>query len=194
MLRQVTPTALIVACLLLSGSPPAAGQEVSPPVSVSYRIKSSEVAIPANVPMGQYRRSIQPFGSWTLICDENLHAKQRVCNISQVIVDQADKLVFSWSLAATQDGKPFMIFRTSPNARSDGKISLRFPGRATPVDIVLDGCNTVVCVGKLPVGPILREQIAEQSDPQVSYSTTSGESISVRASLKGLATALSAIN
>lgn len=194
MLRQATPPALIVACLLLFGSPPAAGQEVSQPVSASYRIKPSEVAVPTDVPMGQYRRSIQPFGGWTLICDENLHAKKMVCNVSQVIVDQTDALVFSWSLAATQDGKPFMILRTSPNARPDGKISLRFPGRANPVDIALDGCNTVVCVGKVPVGPILREHIGKGSDPQISYSTTSGESISVTASLKGLATALSAIN
>ncbi|UXS42988.1 invasion associated locus B family protein (plasmid) [Agrobacterium tumefaciens] len=194
MLRQVTPPALIVACLLLSGGAPAAGQDVPQAVSASYRIKPSEVSVPDDVPMGQYRRSIQPFGSWTLICDENLHAKQMVCNVSQVIVDQTDKLVFSWSLAATQDGKPFMILRTSPNARSDGKISLKFPGRANPVAVALDGCNTVVCVGKVPVGPILREHIGKESNPEISYSTTSGESISVTASFKGLATALSAIN
>lgn len=195
MLRQATPPALIlVACLLLPGSPPAAGQEVTQAVSGAYRIKPSEVAVPSDVPVGQYRRSIQPFENWTLICDENLHAKQMVCNVSQVIVDQSDKLVFSWSLAATQDGKPFMILRTSPNAKSDGKISLKFPGRANPVNIAIDGCNSVVCVGKVPVGPILREHIGKQSDPQISYSTMSGETISVTASLKGLATALSAIN
>lgn len=194
MLRQAAPPALIVACLLLSGSLPAAGQEVSQPATNAYRIKPSDIVVPADVPVGQYRRSIRPFENWTLICDENLQAKQMVCNVSQVIVDQADKLVFSWSLAATQDGKPFMILRTSPNARSDGKISLRFPGRANPVDIALDGCNSVVCVGKVPVGPILREHIGKESNPQISYSTTSGENISVTASLKGLATALSAIN
>ncbi|WP_455296842.1 invasion associated locus B family protein [Brucella pituitosa] len=195
MLKQATaPALLIVACLLLPGSPPAAGQEVSQAVSGTYRIKPSEVMVPSDVPVGQYRRSIRPFENWTLICDENLHAKQMVCNVSQVIVDQSDKLVFSWSLAATQDGKPFMILRTSPDAQSDGKISLKFPGRANPVAIAIEGCNDIVCVGKVPVGPILREHIGKESNPEISYSTTAGETISATASLKGLATALSAIN
>lgn len=194
MFRQGTVPAIIVACLLLSGGLSAAGQEKSKADNQAYRIKSSEVVVPVDVPIGQYRRIIQPFENWTLICDENLHAKQRICNVSQVIADQADKLVFSWSLAATQDGKPFMILRISPKAQSDGKISLKFPGRANPVNVTIDGCNGVVCVGKVPVGPIFREHIGKESDPEISYPMASGGSISVMASFKGLATALSAIN
>ncbi|ASV84182.1 invasion associated locus B family protein [Ochrobactrum quorumnocens] len=194
MFKQAASATLMVVFFHLSGSFPVAGQEASQSVSISYRIKPSEVIVPPEVPLGQYRRSIRPFGNWTLICDENLHAKKMVCNVSQVIVDQTDALVFSWSLAATRDGKPFMVLRTAPNARPDGKISLRFPGRVKPVDIALEGCNTVVCVGKVAVGPIFREQISKESTPQISYSMTSGQSISVTASLKGLGKALSVIN
>jgi invasion protein IalB len=194
MLRQAVtrpPTLAVIACLLLSGGLPATGQEPSHP---TFRIKPSEVGVPADVPFGQYRRITTPFENWTLICDENLKAKQMVCNVSQVIVDEADRMIFSWSLAATEDGKPFMILRTAPTAQVDGKIALKFPGRASPVNVAIDGCNEIVCVGKVPVGPVLREQIGREAEPEISYSTTTGESISVGTSLKGLATALSAIN
>ncbi|MFK3668463.1 invasion associated locus B family protein [Ochrobactrum teleogrylli] len=194
MFKQATHTALIVACLLLSGSPRAVGQEVSQSVAPQYRIKSSDVVVPPDVPLGQYRRSIRPFDKWTLICDENLHTRKMVCNVSQVIVDQAGALVFSWSLAATQAGDPFMVLRTAPNARPEGKISIKFPDRVNPVTITLNGCNAVVCVGKIAVGPIFRQQISKETEPQISYSMTSGENISVTASLKGLKEALSAIN
>lgn len=180
----------MVACLFLTGGPLAAGQESS---TYRYRIKSSEVAVPEDVPLGQYRRIIRPFENWTLICDENLRAKQAVCNVTQIIEDPSGKMVFSWSLAATKDGKPFMILRIPPSAKSDGKLSLRFPDRKTPVEVSLEGCNETVCVGLVPVGPILHEQIGKDAAPDVSYMTTAGEKITVRASLKGLATALKAI-
>ena len=66
--------------------------------------------------------------------------------------------------------------------------------RVNPVAIALSDCNAVVCVGKIAVGPIFRQQISKEAEPQISYSMTSGENISVTASLKGLKKALSAIN
>ncbi|WP_035201289.1 invasion associated locus B family protein [Agrobacterium tumefaciens] len=191
--RAVTTARMIAACLLLSGSPPAVGQEILP-AGPGFHVKPSEVNVPEGVPLGQYRRTTTPFGSWTLVCDENRQTKQMICNVSQVIVDLAGNMVFSWSLAATKDGKPFMVLRTSPLATNAGKISLKFPGRDSPIEIAMDGCNEVVCVAKVPVGPVLREHIGKGSSPQISYSVASGKSISVTASLKGLATALSAIN
>src|SRR5690606_8986821 len=156
-------------------------------------IKPPEVAVPDGVPLGQYRRMITPFENWTLVCDENLQAKQMVCNVSQVIADGEGTLVFSWSLAATEDGQPFMILRTAPDADAAGKIALNFPGRANPVQVEIDGCNETVCVGMVPVGPIMREQIGKEAQPVISYPTRAGEGISVTSSLRGLATALSAI-
>lgn len=195
MIRQTPlPQLILGACLFLSGGPPAVGQE---PLSTAtaaptYRIRPSEVVVPHDVPLGQYRRITTPFENWTLVCDENLKAKQMICNVSQVIEDHAGTLVFSWSLAATQEGKPFMILRTAPQA--DGQISLAFQGRGQPVEVDIDGCNQAVCVGMVPVGPILREQIGKEAQASVSYSTASGARITVPASLKGLAKALAAVN
>lgn len=176
--------------LLLSG-PHAAGQEA---IASGFRIKPSEVAIPEDVKLGDYQRTIRPFENWTLICDENLQKRQRVCNVTQVIENQAGSLAFSWSLAATQAGKPYMILRTAPVAKTDGLVSFKFEGREEPVNVQLDGCNQVVCVGMLPVGPIMREQISKNAAPAVSYPTTDGRTISVTANLKGLSEAVEAIN
>lgn len=187
--RAVRTNFMFWACFLLSGAP-SAGQES---FSQDYRIKPSEVAVPADVPLGQYRRVTHPFENWTLICDENLHAKQKICNVGQSVVDQNDQLVFSWSLAAAEDGKPFMILRTLPNARTAATVSLAFDGRPKPVEVKLDACDTTVCVGLVPVGPILREQISKEATPRISYSVEGGGTVTVEAPLKGLATALAAI-
>lgn len=175
-------------CLVLCGGlVPAAGQVASP-----YRIKPSDVVLPPDVKLGMYQRTIRPFENWTLICDENLKARKKVCNVSQVIEDTSGKMAFSWSLAATQDGKPYMIVRTAPNARSDGLVSLKFDGRDQAIDVHLNGCNDVVCVGMLPVGPVMRQQIAQNATPAISYPTVDGQTITVTAAtLKGLTAALS---
>lgn len=189
-IKPPQPLSLVMVCLCLTGGPSAAGQD---PPSYGYRIKPSEVSVPADVPLGQYRRIIRPFENWTLICDENLKSRQMVCNISQIIEDASGNLAFSWSLAATKEGKPFMILRVPPSVSGNGKLSLWFAERKTAVEVALDGCSEAVCVGMMPVGPIMREQIAKQAAPQVSYITKDGRTVTVTASLAGLGMALKAI-
>ncbi len=121
----------LVLCLLLSGQY-AAGQEAN---SSGFRIRPSDVAVPPAVPLGEYQRMIRPFENWILISDENLKARQRVCNVTQTIENQAGQIAFSWSLAATPEGKPYMILRTAPVARSDGSVSLKFKDRMEPVEV-----------------------------------------------------------
>jgi len=178
-----------MACVLLFGSC-AAGQEGA---SLNYRIKPSEVVVPPELKPGDYQRIIRPFENWTLICDENLKVRQRVCNVTQIIENAAGQIAFSWSLAATKKGEPYMILRTAPVARSDGRISLKFEGRQEPIQVKLDGCSQTVCVGMLPIGPTMREQISKSTMPTVSYPTADGGVISVTANLKGLSTAVKAI-
>jgi len=187
--RTLSVLPMVVACVLLS-SQHSAGQV---PTGSGYRIKPSDVALPPNAKLGSYRRIIQPFENWTLICDENLRTRQKVCNVTQTIEDSAGLLAFSWSLAATKDGKPYMILRTAPDAKDTGPIALRFQGRADPVKVQLDGCNATVCVGMLPVGPVVREQISKSAAPEVSYETASGKTITLAATLKGLSKAVEAI-
>ncbi|KAA1183602.1 invasion associated locus B family protein [Rhizobium tropici] len=178
-----------MACSLLFG-PSAAGQEAALP---NYRIKPSEVVVPPELKPGEYQRTIRPFENWTLICDENLKVRQRVCNVTQIIENERGQVAFSWSLAATKGGEPYMILRTAPVAKSDGRILVKFEGRKEPIQVKLDGCNQTVCVGMLPIGPVLREQISKNTAPAISYPTADGQTISVTANLKGLSTAVKAI-
>ena len=190
MVRQAAAAvAMSVSCLLLSG-PNAVGQGA---VSSGYRIKPSDVAVPAGVKLGDYQRTTRPFENWTLICDENLQARKKVCNISQSFVDQGQALVFSWSLAADEKGKPFLILRTPSQAGAGSKLALGFAGRKEPVSVQLQGCDASVCVGYVPVGPLLREQIGKETTVHVSYSLPSGATVSLDAPFKGLKTALSTI-
>ncbi|MDW6025960.1 invasion associated locus B family protein [Mesorhizobium sp. BAC0120] len=177
------------ACALLAGGLPAAGQEAQP-----YRIKPSDIVLPQGVALGNYRRMIQPFENWNLICDENLQAKRKVCNISQSFVDESQAPVFSWSLAADESGKPFMILRAPAGIGAGSSIFLKFAGREKPVGVKLEGCDGSVCIGYVPVGPILREEIGKEATAQISYSMPSGATVGLDAPLKGLKAALSAIN
>ncbi|EJM98937.1 invasion associated locus B family protein [Phyllobacterium sp. YR531] len=177
-------------CIILSGALPAAGQEL--PVS-DYSIKPSEVVIPQGAELGSYRRTVQPFENWELRCDENLKAKKKICNVTQTILDQAGQFAFSWSLAATEDGKPLMILRTRPELGDKKPIALRFSGRKEPVIVETNGCDAAVCVAILPVGPVIREQIAKAAIAQISYEISSSGSLVFNAPLQGLATAVAAI-
>jgi len=181
----------ILGCLILLCGVPAAGQVPPPQV---YRIKASEVGVPVDVPMGQYQRTIRPFENWTLICDENLKDRRKICNVTQVIVDQAGNSVFSWSLAATEAGKPYFLLRASSVMARHGKLALYLEGRGKAVEVALQGCNDTVCVGMVPVGPMLRDQISKAASPRISFPVESGETITVTTSLKGLGEALAAIN
>lgn len=60
----------------------------------SYSIKPSEVTVPPGAELGRYRRIIQPFENWNLICDENLKTMKKICNITQSIVDQNGQFAF----------------------------------------------------------------------------------------------------
>lgn len=188
--RVWRPLAALLACLVVLGCRAAAAQD---PAGPPYRIEPSEVTVPNGVEMGEYQRVIRPFGNWTLICDENLAEHERVCNVTQTIEDGNGTMAFSWSLAATEEGDPYMILRTAPNARPDDPISLSFEGRDAPVEVEIDGCNETVCVGMVPVGPILREQIARETSATVSYRTTGGGGIEVATQLEGLSRALDAV-
>lgn len=192
MIRQASMRPIILACLLLSGwlSPLAAGQEVS---NSGYSIKPSEVTVPKGAELGRYRRIFQPFENWDLICDENLKTMKKICNITQSIVDQNGQFAFSWSLAATEGGKPLMILRTRPGLGVKKPVMLSFPGRKEPVSVDTYACDPGVCIALLPVGPIMREQIAKATTVGVSYEAAPAEVLAFDAPLKGVSAALAAI-
>lgn len=167
----------------------AAGQEFNN----GYRVKLSEVVPPPDVKPGDYQRTIRPFENWTLICDEKLKARQRVCNVTQTIENQLGQIAFSWSLAATKEGSPYMIVRTAPIANADTPVTFAFEGRKQPIKIRLDGCSQSVCIGMLPVGPVMRDQISKNSSPTISFASKAGRTINVVATLKGLSEAVEAI-
>jgi invasion protein IalB len=148
---------------------------------------------PQGAELGKYRRTIQPFENWELRCDENLKAKKKICNITQTILDGEGRFAFSWSLAATEDGKPMMILRTRSELGAENPLILSFPGRKEPMTTLTTACDVNVCVAYLPVGPVLREQIAKGANVQVSYNDTAETTLVFEAPLKGLSAALAAI-
>ncbi len=118
-----------------------------------YFLKPSEVALPKGAQWGEIRRSIQPFENWTLICDENLKRKQKTCNVSQIITDQAGAAVFSWSLAATRNGEPFLLLRVPSLVEKQQPVKVSFPGRARPVALDYKGCDDEGLSGHAPRRP-----------------------------------------
>ncbi|ATU92348.1 invasion associated locus B family protein [Phyllobacterium zundukense] len=190
MIRQALKFPTAVACLLLSGWYPTAGQEIPGPL---YSIKPSEVTVPEGAELGRYRRIIQPFENWVLICDENLKSMKKICNVTQSIVDQNGQFAFSWSLAATEGGKPLMILRTRPGLGVKKPVMLTFSSRREPVSVETYACDPGVCIALLPVGPILREQIAKGATVGISYEAAPAEPLAFDAPLKGVSAALAAI-
>lgn len=181
----------LLAIWLLSGGS-AAGQDAGVQ-GRRYSVKASDVIVPPGVEVGRYRRIIQPFGGWTLICDENLAAMQKVCNVSQTIVNSEQKMVFSWSLAATETGQPMMILRTTPDLAGD-RVTIGFADTQEALPVTMEGCDETVCVGLAPVAPVLRRHIVAGASAEVRFGTRNGAVVLIEAPLAGLASALEAID
>ncbi len=185
LLRPIACVVLYFLCGLIS----AAAQEQNH----RYFLKPSDVALPKGAQWGEIRRTIQPFEDWTLICDENLKRKQKTCNVSQIITDQAGVAIFSWSLAATRNGEPFLLLRVPPAVEKREALKISFPGRPKPVVLDYKGCDDSICLAMLPVGPITREHIDKESVVTIGFSQNR-QPIEIIVPLKGLKAALNAIN
>ncbi|MDH7791604.1 invasion associated locus B family protein [Ochrobactrum sp. AN78] len=160
----------------------------------SYTVKPSEVVIPPQSTLGNYQRVIRPFENWTLICDEDLVSMQRICNVSQSIVDESGDMIFSWSLSATKDGDPTMIMRLRHDTVADEPVTFNVAEARAPVDVKITGCDQMLCMAFLPVGRVMREQIKKESVVKISYSSASKGRVQLNAPLAGLADALAAID
>ncbi|MGH6861926.1 MAG: invasion associated locus B family protein [Phyllobacterium sp.] len=190
-IRQAWGQIVLLVCLSLCGGwSPAAAQASSAP---GFVVRPSEVTVPDGAELGLYRRTIQPFPNWELRCDENLKTRKKICNITQTIQDREGRFAFGWSLAATEEGKPLMILRTRPELGLNKPVTLVFPDRKQPVTGQTHACDSRVCVAFLPVGPIMREEIAKAATVRLSYEPAASEPLVFDAPLQGLAAALAAI-
>lgn len=180
---------ICIFAFLTSGSFAVAGQEDN----ARYFLKPSEVPLPQGTEWGQVRRTIQPFENWTLICDENLKRKEKTCNISQIVINRSGEQVFSWSLAATREGEPFMLLRVPATASKNNPLAVSFPGHPRPVLLTYKGCDNSICLAMMPVGPVTRENIEKESDVTIAYTISTKQQIEIVVPLKGLSEALKAI-
>lgn len=158
-----------------------------------YTVKASEVAIPDGEELGQYRRMVQPFKNWTLICDESLTSKRRVCNLTQSIVDQQGRAVFNWSFVATADGKPLVVMRVPAAVGVGQQIGLALGDKPDRIVAETDRCDAVFCTATIAIGPMLRRHIRAGTDCTVSYMRPDADEVTFQAPLEGLFTALSAM-
>jgi invasion protein IalB len=167
---------------------------VVPPSSAGdqpFRVRLTDIAIPAGASLGEVRRTIQPFPNWTLICDENLKARTKVCNVTQSFVDAAGATAFSWSLAATEGGKPLFILRAPASVGPDGTISVK-PASGKPLAAAVQACDAAICIATLPFGRALGDEITRGEPVTISYDA--GRPVALSAPLNGLAKAIAAID
>ncbi len=155
-----------------------------------FHVKPPEVNVAGARP-GEVRRTIQPFGAWTLVCDEDLKKRKRICNVSQQIVDASGAVVFSWSLAGTEDGAPVMIVRL---AKTEGQLMpVRIAiGTASPAEVQLSSCNDAICLGFLPVTAALRRALGQGGSAQIT-ATIAGRQTTLDAPLNDLMGAIKAL-
>ena len=185
MARRNGAVAVLAAMLVACAS--ATGMAANGP----YALKQPEITAPKGTAMGQVRRLIRPFAGWTLICDENLAERSKVCNVTQTFVDAGGATIFSWSLAASEDGKPIVILRVAPSVGQTGVISIRSHGRKAET-VAVRACDDSVCVATMRLNASLREQIDLGATLDVSF--TAGQPVLLEAPLLGLKEAVAAID
>ncbi|MFC7399957.1 invasion associated locus B family protein [Chelatococcus sp. GCM10030263] len=175
---------------LIGGAVPGAAQQGSAP---AYAVKPSEVAIPPGEKLGEYRRVIQPFKNWTLICDESLTSKRRICNITQSIVNAEGGVVFNWSLIATAEGKPLMMMRVPAAVGVARPIVLTLGEKPDRIVAQTDRCDASFCYATIAIGNVLKSHIQAGTECDVAYEVPQAGAIAFKAPLGGLAGALAAL-
>jgi invasion protein IalB len=182
-------------CLIQSFGLSAAAEGDAAPL---YRIKGPDVVLPAGLAPGQFQRVIEPFRNWTMICDVNLRSRQRVCNITQSVVDHSAVVVFSWSLAGSANGDPGMILRVPSAVGAGQRIGIRFAQSGAWRDVKTTACDRSVCVGILAVDAQIKAYIRAGESVDVSYTVagvpgTKSDALVIPTTLAGLAEALDAL-
>jgi invasion protein IalB len=161
-----------------------AGAQPAP--SPGYAVKPSDIAVPEGETLGEFRRMIQPFRNWTLICDESLKSKRRVCNVTQSIVNAQGAVAFNWSLIATADGKPLMAMRIPAAAGVGAQIELAMGDSPDRIVAQTDRCDANFCFATIAIGNVLRRHIRAATPCRVSYQLPQAGPIVLEAPLDGL--------
>jgi invasion protein IalB len=169
----------------------AASAAAQPALAPTYTVKPSDVVVPEGETLGEFRRMIQPFKNWTLICDESLKSKQRVCNITQTIVNAQGAVAFNWSLVATAEGKPLMVMRVPAAAGVGQPIELAMGAKPDRIIAQTDHCDAGFCFATIAIGDMLRRHIHAATPCRVSYQLPQTGPIVLEAPLDGLSGALS---
>ncbi len=160
------------------------------PAAPAYRVQPPELFVPHDAKPGAVSRTIRPFGAWTLICDDDLGARRRVCIASQTVVDEAGRLAFGWSLAGSGDGVPVLILRAPAQQAAQQALHLSFAAAPDEArDVLLDHCSATLCVGYLPVDPAINRAIRAGASVVVAAGTTGP----VTTTLAGLSAAIGSI-
>lgn len=177
---------LIAGAALLASASSAA--TVAP---AGFSVKPSDVVVPEGETLGQFRRSIQPFRNWILICDESLSARRSVCNITQTIVDARGAPAFAWSLLATKTGAPLMMMRAPPTLGVGAQIDVAL-GAQEAIVAQTDRCDVAFCYATVAVGDMLRRHIQAGTASTVTYAA-GGMVTQLQAPLDGLYEALAGL-
>lgn len=167
--------------------PPAIAQPAPP----AYAVKPSEVTVPQGETLGEFRRIIQPFPNWTLICDESLKFKRRICNITQTMINAQGGVAFNWSLVATAEGKPLMVMRVPAAAGAGQPIELTLSDKPDRIVAQTDRCEAGYCFATIAIGDMLRRHIRAGTVCRVSYQLADVGPVVLQAPLEGLYQALS---
>ncbi|WP_412059026.1 invasion associated locus B family protein [Bartonella sp. DGB2] len=160
--------------------------------NAAYRVAPPPLSVPSGS-AGEVRRIISQFDSWTLICDENRRQHTGICNVSQVVFDAHDLMIFSWSLVTSKDGRPFVLLRTLSTADIKRPIELYLPGQKAPLRLAYKGCEGNVCLAQAPVGPLLSQAIKSEVDVRIRYWLRSDQSYDLQVPFKGLSAAINSL-
>lgn len=190
----------ILAALFFGISPVAAQMSVSQNQNADILAEGaaaySILPPPLSAPSGEagaVRRSVMQFYQWTLLCDNILADKKQICNVSQAVYDARNVMIFSWSLAASDSGKPFLLLRAAADADTKMPIELVLGSEDKTVAVDFVGCDSKVCIAQTAVGPVLTQAIGQRSKVTVRYRTAGRGAVHFESSFLGLREAVAAI-
>ena len=138
---------------------------------------------------GERRRTVVPFGGWTLVCDHDVASAKRRCNLSPQLVDARGRPAFSWTLVGERNRDPVLLLRGAGDGPRSVHIAI---GRLASVSAALDICGPAACIGVLPVGHALATALTTDRRAEIT-AMTNGRLSTMVAPLAGIAEALASL-
>ncbi|HVZ13365.1 MAG TPA: invasion associated locus B family protein [Bauldia sp.] len=165
----------------------------SSPAEASAPAKALPAQVAATQPPPVTVLPGRPIGDWTLNCGVNPQTARKQCTIAQQLTDQKSKsVVFAWLIGNDGNGNLVAIWQTPTGVMVNHGVLIDI-GANKPADVPFTSCIAGRCEAVASLDADFVSALARATSATATIQAVSGEDMTFRLSVNGLAEAIDAV-